>query len=121
MPSVQVCRPICHATAAAARTESAPLARERDQAIVTAGREVSKLLFDEARQALAVAHGGGLRAERLEMIAHQLVQRTLLGLARSIAGGRGGHAGKRRKPRTRRLNAVASTRYQTARSYRSQK
>jgi hypothetical protein len=86
----QVCRPIGHATAATARTESAPFARERDQAIVMAGRapelrkagreaparqEVSKLLFDKARQTLPVADAGGLSAESLEMIAHQLVYR----------------------------------------------
>ena len=44
-------------------------------------QEVAKLLFDKARQALAVAHVRRLRAEGFEVIADQLVQATLLGLA----------------------------------------
>ena len=42
-------------------------------------------LFDEARQTLAVAQVRCLRAERLEVVAHQLVQGALLGSARLIS------------------------------------
>ena len=52
-----------------------------------------------ARQALAIAQAGGLNAEGLEVIAEQLMQGTLLGSARSIDGGVGGHAARKRKPR----------------------
>jgi len=62
-----------------------------------------------------IAHAGRLPAERFEMIAHQLEQGALLGLARSIAGGRNRHAATRRNPRTRRLYAVESAGYRTTR------
>lgn len=45
----------------------------------SAHQEVAKLLFNEARQSVSVAQVRRLRAKRLEMVAHQLVQRTLLG------------------------------------------
>ena len=38
-----------------------------------ARQEVAKFLLNEARQALAIAQAGGLRAEGFEVIADQLV------------------------------------------------
>lgn len=51
-----------------------------------ARQEVTELLFDEARQSLSVAQMRRLRAEGLEMVAHQLVQGSLLGPTRLIGG-----------------------------------
>ncbi len=99
----QVRRPIGHPSPAAARAEPAPLARERDQPIETAAgaaepREAR--CQAAARQALAIAHAGSLGAEGLEVIADQLMQGTVLGSARPIDGGGGGHAARKRKART---------------------
>ena len=43
-------------------------------------------MFNETRQSLPVAQMSRLRAECLEMVAHHLVEGTLLGQARSVAG-----------------------------------
>ena len=110
----QVGRPRGHAPPSTTRTESTTLTRERDQPIEAAAgapeprearrqaaarQEVAKFLLNEARQALAIAQAGGLNAEGLEVIADQLMQGTLLGSARSIDGGGGGRAARKRKPR----------------------
>ena len=90
-----------HAPPTATRAESSPLTGERNQAIESAiqapepreprrqtpaRQEVTELLFDEARQSLSVAQMRRLRAEGLEMVAHQLVQGSLLGPTRLIGG-----------------------------------
>ena len=51
-----------------------------------ARQEVAKLLLDKTRQPLTITHMRGLRAERLEVVAHQLVQGALLGSTRLIGG-----------------------------------
>lgn len=53
-----------------------------------APEEVSELLLDKARQSLPVAHTRGICAKRLEVLVHNLVERTLRGVARFV--GRGG-------------------------------
>jgi len=90
----QVGRSIRHASTSATGTESSPLAGERDQPIDPAVRapesskprrqaparqEVTKLLLDEARQPLAISQVRRLRPKRLEVVAHELVQRAPLG------------------------------------------
>jgi hypothetical protein len=45
-------------------------------------------LLDEARQAFPVTQAGGLRAKGLEVIVHDLVQRTLRGTPRHGDGRR---------------------------------
>ena len=45
-------------------------------------QKVPELLLDEARQSLPVAQTRGLRAKGLEVIAHDLVEQTLRGMAR---------------------------------------
>jgi hypothetical protein len=89
-----------HPAAAATRTERS-LAGKRDQpveaAVATAKprepagepatlQKVPELLLDEAGQAFPVAQAGGLRAKGLEVIAHDLVERTLRGTSRFVAG-----------------------------------
>ena len=60
-------------------------------------QKVPELLLDEAGQPFPVAQAGGLRAKGLEVIVHDLVERTLRGMPRFVArrgpaiGGR--HAG----------------------------
>ena len=49
-----------------------------------AAEEVAELLLDESRQPFPVAQTGGLRAERLEVIADHLVQHALRGIPRLI-------------------------------------
>jgi hypothetical protein len=81
-----------HAAPATTRAHRTPFAREGDQAIEAARRapkpreagcqsttaeKVAELLFDEPRQAFAVAQVGGGRAEGLEVIADDLVQHAL--------------------------------------------
>jgi hypothetical protein len=78
----QVRRALGHPAATATRTEAAPLARERDQAIHpavaatesregagqdAAHQELAKFLFDEPGRPSAAAHTLGLGQERLEM------------------------------------------------------
>jgi hypothetical protein len=93
-------RALGHAAAAATGTETAALARERDEPVYPArlapepgeaGRQTpareerAKLVFHKARQSLPVAQALGLRTEGLEVIAHELVQRLALRLAAPIA------------------------------------
>jgi hypothetical protein len=88
----QVRRALRHAPAPAARTDCAAFAREGDEQILVAtitleasepAREepapekVLEFLFDEAGKASPVAHAGGLCAERLEMLAYDLIQDTV--------------------------------------------
>lgn len=97
----QVSSPIGHAAPTATRTESSTFARERHQPIESAIRapeprkasrktsarqEVAELLFNEARQSLAVSQVRRLRAERLEVVADQLVQGTPIWSTRLIGG-----------------------------------
>ena len=80
-----------HPAAAATGTDRAALAGKRDQPVEAAVatpkprepsgepaalQKVAELLLDEAGQAFAVAQAGGLRAEGLEVIAHDLVERA---------------------------------------------
>lgn len=72
-----------HRTVATDRARS-PAGQEHHAARRSATREGG--LFNEARQSLAVAHVRRLRAERLEVVAHQLVQGTLIGPTRLVGG-----------------------------------
>ena len=80
-----------HAATAAARTEAAPLARERHEALGPAPRttqareaagqpaalkKVTELLLHEPRQPFAVAQARGVCAEGLEVVAHDVIQRA---------------------------------------------
>jgi hypothetical protein len=95
-----------HPPPAAARAKASPLTGKRDQSIHAAATtsepgespgepptpEVRlELLFDEARQAF-VPQMDGLGPERLEMIAHDLVQHASTGIARRVLDRRQGHA-----------------------------
>jgi len=90
-PINQMCCALRHPAAAAARTEAAPLARERHEAILPARRapeareparqppapqERAKLLLDKSRQPFALAQTRSLPPERLEVIADDLVERA---------------------------------------------
>ena len=92
-------RPLNHAAAAATLAEPAPTARERHEPVVAAVRasepgeaaaeratpeKTTELLFDEPGHALPVPEGGRLRQERLEVVAHHLMQYRLPGLPRLI-------------------------------------
>jgi len=87
-----------HPAAAATRTKRAAFTGKRDQPVEAAVaatkpreparepaalKKVSELLLDEAGQAFAVAQVRGLRAKRLEVIVHDLIERTLRGIPRS--------------------------------------
>jgi len=102
--------PLGHPAPAAARAETAPFAGKSNQAIHAAAvapkpgeppgqpptpEERLKLLLDEARQAVAVAQMGGLRPERLEVIADDLMQDAPAGIAPHVLGGERGHDGDR--------------------------
>jgi len=84
----QVRGPFGHPPAAAAWTESAPLARERHQSIqpasvtmkatepgrqTAAAQEIAKLLLDEPRQPFALSQRRSLAAEGLEVLEHDLM------------------------------------------------
>jgi len=99
----QVCREARHAAPGTRRTETAPLARERDQQIgatlvaaeageapreLPAGEKLPQLALDEARQTVTVAARAGLGEERLEVLVDEAVQRAVLGHARAVAGRR---------------------------------
>jgi hypothetical protein len=99
-------RPLGHAAAAATRTEAAALAREGDHPIqaarlapepgeassqTPAREERAELIFNEAGQSLSLAQARRLGAKCLEVVAHQLVQRLALGLARPIGRRRRSH------------------------------
>ncbi len=91
----QVRRALGHAPSAAARTEPAPMTRERHEAVEPtslapkpreapaeppAPKKVAELLLDEAGQPLAGAEVGCLHTKRLEVIAHHLIQDAARGL-----------------------------------------
>ena len=103
----QVGRSVGHPAAAATWTERAALAGKRDkpvEAAVAAAKpreparepatlkKVPELLLDEAGQAFPVAQVGGLHAEGLEVIVHDLVERTLRGTPRFVARRGRGHS-----------------------------
>jgi len=98
----QVRGPLGHPAAAATGTKTPPLARERHEAIQAARRAAepreaagqnatpekgSKFLLDEPRQPVSIAQTGGLRAKRLEVIPHDLVQHGPGGRPRFVADG----------------------------------
>ena len=91
----QVRRALGHAPSAAARTEPAPMTRERHEAVEPtslapkpreapaeppAPKKVAELLLDETGQPLAGAEVGCLHTKRLEVIAHHLIQDAARGL-----------------------------------------
>jgi len=99
----QVCGETRHPAPGARRAEAAPLARERDQHVLLArvaaeageaarelpaGEELTQLLLDEARQAVAVAARTCLGEKGLEMFVDEPVQRAALERARAVAGWR---------------------------------
>ena len=59
---------------------------------VERAQKPAKLLLDESWQPVALVDTGRLKPERLEVIAHHLVQHALRGRLRRIAGGRTTHA-----------------------------
>ena len=96
-----------HPAAAATRTHRAAFTGKRDQPVEAAvaaakprepagepatPQKVPELLLDEAGQAFPVAQAGGLRAKGLEVIVHDLVERTLRGTPRFVARRGRGHA-----------------------------
>jgi len=100
----QVRRALRHASARTARTDCAAFARERDEKVLMtaitleasepareepAPQKILELLFDKPRKAASVARTGGMRAERLEMLAHDLREDSVGGRTRPI-GRRGG-------------------------------
>jgi len=89
-----------HAAPAAARTDRAGFARERDEAFeptgiaphpgepplqLAAAQEVAQLALDEAGQPGTVGGSSGLRQEAVEVRAHHLVQHRLRRRARRVA------------------------------------
>jgi hypothetical protein len=96
-----------HSAAATTWTQGSALARKRDQPIEAtvaapkprepAGKpatlqKVPELLFHEPRQAFPVAQAASLHSKGLEVIAHDLIERTLLGMPRFVRRRRRGHA-----------------------------
>jgi hypothetical protein len=96
-----------HASAAAARAEAAPLARERDQPLEAAvaaaeprkavlqdaaREEIPELLLHEFRQSMAIGVLRGRIQERLQMLVDHAVQHAVLGGAGLIPGNAIGHA-----------------------------
>ena len=78
-----------HAAPAAARTKPAALARRTPKPGEAAGQaaaaeKIAELLLDESGQPFSVTQSGGLRAERLEVIADHLAQHALRGMPRLI-------------------------------------
>ena len=103
----EVGRALGHAPAPAARTHRPALARERHQVVQpTAGavkpgeaagekpapQKPAELFLDKPRQPVAIGHTGRLGPERLEVIAHHLVEHALRGRLRHVGGGRTTHA-----------------------------
>jgi hypothetical protein len=118
-----------HPAAAATGTKRAAFTGKRDQAVqaaVAAARprepagepatlqKGAELLLDEAGQAFPVAQAGGLRAKGLEVIVHDLVERTRRGTPRFVARRGRGHSrpegGRRASNRSRRcgLNRLSA-------------
>jgi hypothetical protein len=104
----QVRRSLRHAPSAATGAEAAPLTGEGHESVVAARRtaepsestrqaaapeKFAELLFDEPRQAFAVAERRRLCAERLEVFEDDLVKHALSGIPRLIAARRLGHSG----------------------------
>jgi hypothetical protein len=102
----QVRRALRHASAPAARTDCAASAREGDEQVLVApitleasepAREepapekALEVLFDESGKAGPVAHASGLCAERLEMLAYDLIQDTVCWRTWLVGRGRTGH------------------------------
>ena len=98
-PIDQMRRRVRHPAAAARRTEAAALAREGDQAVVTAGvavhaeeavrehaaaEEGAKLLLDEARSGLLSVCGA--REEAFELLANDLMKKSLLRFMALVLG-----------------------------------
>ena len=96
-----------HTTPAAARAQRTALTGERDESVEpapcaaepgeprpkgAAPQKLVKLPLDEAGQALPVAQVSRLRAERLEVVAHHLVENPGRGLPRLVGRRREGHA-----------------------------
>jgi hypothetical protein len=96
-----------HPATAATRTEGAAFTGKRDQpveaAVATAKpcepagepatlQKIPELLLDEAGQPFPVAQAGRLRAKGLEVIVHDLVERTLRGTPRFVARRWHGHS-----------------------------
>lgn len=75
---------------AAGRRAPEPCEARRE---ATARQEVVKRPLDEPRQSLPVTAPLRLRAERLVVIAHDLMQRPLVGATRAVAEGRRHSAG----------------------------
>jgi hypothetical protein len=103
----QVRRTLRHSSPAAARTDGPALTGERDEPIEPARaavkarepagekattQERSKLFLDESRQAVPFVDATRLGAERLEVIAHDLVQRALCRRLRPVPLGWAIHA-----------------------------
>ena len=100
--SAQVRCAFGHAPPDAARTDGAPLTRERHEPVEAAslapepretasegpaGEITPELLLDESRQAAPLVSAGCLGAESLEVIAHHLVQLALRGSLRLVLRG----------------------------------
>ena len=102
----QVRGPLGHPPTAATGAKPAPLARKRDQSIGAAAaapepgkspsqppapEERLELLLDKARQALAVAQMDRLGPERLEVVAHHVVEHASTRVARDVLDRRSCH------------------------------
>ena len=97
----EVRRTFGHAPTATTRTETSPLAQERDEPLglaataaearEAAGEESTpqkrpELVLDETGQPVAVAERGRLGPERLEMVAHNRVEDRCAGVSRRVLG-----------------------------------
>ena len=95
----EVRRPLGHAPAATPWAEPATLARDRHEAIHSAGgapksgeassqtsapQEVAELLLDKSREPFAVPQRRGVRTEGLDMVPHDPVQDRRRGIARLV-------------------------------------
>jgi len=103
----QVSGSLGHPAAAATWTKRAALAGKRDQAVEAAVaaakprepagepatlKKIPELLLDEAGQTFPLAQTGSLRAKGLQVIVHDLVERTLRGIPRFEARRGCGHS-----------------------------
>jgi len=109
----QMRRALRHASAPTARTDCAAFAREGDEQVLVAAitletsepareepapEKALEFFFDKSGKASPVAGTGGLRAERLEVLAHGLREDTVGGRTRLVARGRTGHDPVAREP-----------------------
>src|SRR5688572_14650479 len=98
---------LSHPPTATARTDRTPLTGKRHEAVepapaalkpreatrgVSAAQEVPELLLDEPRQRVPLVGACRLGAERLEMIADDLIQHALGRRLRAVVRGRAAHA-----------------------------